>query len=85
MKGEKRNEAFSRVHDQSLSDYATVQAPGTEISEPQEVKWEMENAQKNFALVEIQPYLIDYLKLGKPHQRALLTSENQWKTQWITP
>ena len=84
-----RDEALAALKPHRRSDYSTVQAPGSKRSEPDnnEIQTELDLANENFCLIEIDIHTIDWLKLDRAgHQRALLN----WQTdppsiQWSVP
>lgn len=76
---------WSGVQPESRKDYTTVSAPGSPISNPDNVEYLEE---KNyFCIVEIKPFKIEYLKLKRPnHLRILFTEEDEeWNGQFLVP
>ncbi len=76
---------WSGVQPASRKDYTTTSAPGSPISNPDNIEYLEE---KNyFTIVEIEPLKIEYLKLKRPnHLRVLFSKENgEWNGAFLVP
>ena len=76
---------YSGVQPASRKDYTTISAPGTPISDPDQIEhFEDKNF---FSMVEVEPLKIEYLKLKRPdHLRILFTKEqNNFTGQFLMP
>ncbi len=76
---------WSGVQPASRKDYTTTSAPGSPISNPDNVEYLDE---KNyFTIIEVEPFKIEYLKLKRPnHLRVLFSKENgEWNGEFLVP
>lgn len=76
---------WSGVQPASRKDYTTTSAPGSPISNPDNVQY-LED-KNHFAIVEIEPAKIEYLKLKRPnHLRILFSREDgEWDGAFLVP
>ncbi len=76
---------FHKVGANSLKDYTTLQTPGTEISNPDEVAY-VTRDENHFLPLRFEPDSIEYLRLKRPnHLRALYCKDNEWNGSWLVP
>lgn len=76
---------WSGVQPASRKDYTTTSAPGSPISNPDNVEHLEE---KNyFTIVEIEPSKIEYLKLKRPNHLRILFSKDdgEWNREFLVP
>ncbi|QED37499.1 pyridoxamine 5'-phosphate oxidase [Antarcticibacterium arcticum] len=74
-----------KIEGRSLQDYNTQYAPGKHIKNPLDVK---RTQDLNFALLELKPEVVEYLKLRiEPNRlRALFTKkEGEWEKTFLIP
>lgn len=76
---------WSGVQPSSRKDYTTTSAPGSPISNPDNVEYL--NEKNYFTIVEIDPSKIEYLKLKRPnHLRILFSKVNgEWNGEFLVP
>ncbi len=76
---------YSGVQPSSRKDYTTVKAPGTEISNPDEVSYL--DATNYFTILEFNPEQLEYLQLKRPnHIRIRFDNQDeQWSGQFLNP
>ncbi len=76
---------WSGVQPASRKDYTTTSVPGSPISNPENVEY-LED-KNHFAIVEIEPSKIEYLKLKRPsHLRILFSKEDRgWNGAFLVP
>ncbi len=76
---------WSGVQPSSRKDYTTVKAPGSEISNPDEVSYLDQG--NFFTILEIRPETMEYLELKRPnHIRIAFTKEDDsWEGTFINP
>lgn len=76
---------YSGVQPQSRKDYTTIKAPGSPISNPDEVAY-LEH-QNYFTILEIRPQALEFLQLKRPnHIRiAYHKTGNAWNGAFINP
>ncbi len=82
---EELNKYWSGVQPASRKDYTTTSAPGSPISNPDNVEYLDE---KNyFTIIEVEPVKFEYLKLKRPnHLRVLFSKENgEWNGEFLVP
>jgi hypothetical protein len=83
LSGEEYDNYKSRIQGNSVKDYLTTQAPGSEIKQPDEVDYQDE---MQFALLKLIPYEIEVLQLKRPnHIRCIFYKEKNWKGNFLTP
>jgi hypothetical protein len=82
---EELKKQWSEVQPASRKDYTTVSAPGSPISNPDNVKYL--DDKNYFCIVEIEPFKIEYLKLKRPnHLRILFSKEDgEWDGAFLVP
>lgn len=76
---------YSGVQPSARKDYSTVQSPGSELSNPDNVAYLQD---KNyFTILEINPLSLEFLQLKRPnHIRAeYQKNEKGWEGQFINP
>jgi len=76
---------WSGVQPNSRKDYTTISAPGSDITNPDQVEYlEDENY---FCIVEIEPFEIEYLKLKRPNHLRIRFSKNdgEWGGEFLVP
>lgn len=76
---------YSGVQPSSRKDYTTVQAPGSELSNPDEVAYL--DTINYFTILEINPNHLEFLQLKRPNHIRIAFSkiEEDWKGQFINP
>ncbi|WP_373516815.1 pyridoxamine 5'-phosphate oxidase family protein [Pricia sp.] len=76
---------WSGIPPANRKDYTTTSAPGSPISNPDSVEY-LED-KNHFAIVEIEPSKIEYLKLQRPnHLRILFSKEDgEWNGSFLVP
>lgn len=79
-------EAFERIGEHSLGDYAAVPAPGEQISAA-EPDLDPALAKANFSVIRVRANTLDYLSLGRDgHKRArLVWSDGCFQSTWVAP
>ncbi len=82
---EKVKKYWSGIALKSRKDYTTISAPGSPISNPDNVAYL--DDKNYFCMVEIEPFKIEYLKLNEPnHLRVLFSKEDgRWKGGFLVP
>lgn len=76
---------WAGVQPTSRKDYTTASAPGSPISNPDDVEYVEE---KNyFTIVEIESSKIEYLKLKRPNHLRILFSKDdgEWNGEFLVP
>lgn len=84
---------WSRIPDYARKDYATLSAPGAELTELAEstvfdhASLSFDTARQNFRLIQVQIWRMDYLKLDREgHQRFGFRQENgAWVFKALVP
>lgn len=73
------------VKGSSRKDYTTTTAPGTTLSDPEQLDYL--DDEDHFCIVEITPYKIEYLKLKRPnHIRVRYSWEGDfWESEFLVP
>lgn len=76
---------WSGVQTNSRKDYTTENAPGSTISNPDQLEYL--NNENHFCIVEIEPFRIEYLKLKRPNHLRVQYSkvENSWEAEFLVP
>jgi len=76
---------WSGVQPNSRKDYTTNSAPGSGISNPDNVEYLDE--ENHFCMVEIEPFKFEYLKLKRPNHLRILFSktEGEWDGEFLVP
>ena len=76
---------WKTIPSHSKKDYTTASAPGSQITNPDDVEYLSGN--HHFCMVEIVPHTIEYLRLKRPnHIRVKFVREKeQWKGQFLVP
>ncbi len=76
---------WNNIPENSRKDYITVNAPGTNITNPDHVDYDPET--NYFTAIKIIPDTIEYLQLKRPnHIRVKFTkSQDDWSGQFLTP
>lgn len=76
---------WSGVQPASRKDYTTTLAPGSPVSDPDAIEYLEEK--NHFAIVEIEPFKIEYLKLKRSnHLRILFSKEDgEWGREFLIP
>lgn len=83
---EKRlNTYWNIVQSNSRKEYSADISPGSEIKTPDQVEYMKEN--HYFAMIDILPKTIEYLKLKRPnHIRVLFEKDNSgWESTFLVP
>lgn len=82
---EELKKCWDGVGPANKKDYTTSSVPGSPISNPDNVEY-LEN-KNHFAIVEIEPSKIEYLKLKQPnHLRILFSKEDgEWNGAFLVP
>ncbi|NNF19127.1 MAG: pyridoxamine 5'-phosphate oxidase family protein [Flavobacteriaceae bacterium] len=74
------------MQEHSKKDYTTALAPGSEIADKENVEYlDTENF---LCIVELEPFKIEYLKLGSPHHTRIRFSkkgEERWVSDFLVP
>lgn len=76
---------YSGVQPKSRKDYTTMKAPGSELSNPDEVDYlEDENY---FTILEFDPQHLEFLQLKRPNHIRIAFSKNgdEWDGRFINP
>lgn len=82
--GSDHKEHWQRVQGNSRKDFTTANAPGTRISNPDEVEYRSNDP--HFCLLKVTPDRMEYLRLKRPnHIRALFELNNEWRGSFLTP
>lgn len=83
--GEYLQKYWAGIQPKSRKDYTTTQAPGSAISNPDEVEY-LED-KDYFCMVEIEPFKIEYLKLKRPNHLRIRFSkqDGDWKSDFLVP
>ena len=68
-------------------DYATIDNPGTKISNQANVDYNLDLAIDNFSLLIVTVQEIQLLRLGDPHKRCQWkrTQTDDWYKEWLVP
>lgn len=76
---------WSGVQPNNKKDYTTRSAPGSELSNPDNLEYLKDD--NHFCIVEIEPFKIEYLKLKRPnHLRIRFSKEGlDWKREFLVP
>ena len=76
---------WNNIHENSKKDYTTHKAPGSEISNPDQVEYLTND--HYFCAIEVEPFKIEYLKLKRPnHIRVRFSKENSdWNGEFLVP
>jgi hypothetical protein len=76
---------WTDIQPQSRKDYTTQFAPGSELSNPDNVEYL--NEENHFCMVKIVPFKIEYLRLQRPnHLRVQFAKEAQtWSGTFLVP
>lgn len=76
---------WSGVQPNSRKDYTTENAPGSIISNPDQVEYL--NEENHFCILHIEPFRIEYLKLKRPnHLRVQYDKvETGWEADFLVP
>jgi len=76
---------FQKVGQKALKDYTTLNPPGSEINNPDEVEY-LPRKKSHFVALRFIPERLEYLKLKRPnHLRVLFCKEENWGGKWLTP
>ena len=86
LDGPKKETILDALSDRSLSDYATVMAPGADLlrCEPERA---VERARDNFALIEVAIEELDVLSLVRSGHRRVKMQRNDgtYRASWVVP
>lgn len=76
---------WSGVQPNSRKDYTTHSAPGSSISNPDNIEYL--DDENHFCMVNIEPFKIEYLKLKRPnHLRIRFSkSDGEWNGEFLVP
>lgn len=76
---------WKEINAEGQKDYTTVTPPGSELTKPEALSY-LPNT-NFFCMVEITPYKIEYLKLGKPHHLRIRfsTDGDHWSSEYLVP
>lgn len=76
---------WKKIKPDAQKDYTTVSAPGSELIKPEALSY-LPNS-NYFCMVEVTPYKIEYLKLGKPHHLRIRysTDGERWGSEFLVP
>lgn len=76
---------WKEISAEGQKDYTTVTAPGSELESPEALSY-LPNS-NYFCMVEVTPYKIEYLKLGKPnHLRIRYSTDGErWTSEYLVP
>ncbi len=79
------NEIWENMSVEAKQDYTTVQPPGSNLKSPEMVQYIPEG--NFFCAIDIHPFKIECLKLGKPlHQKVRFSKEgNAWEGEFLVP
>jgi len=82
--GKTYEDYWSRIQGASKKDFSTEKAPGSIITNPEDVEYaENENF---FCVLKLVPSEIEYLQLKSPNRvRALFTKEDNWEGCFLNP
>ncbi len=82
---EKLNTYWTNIPENNRKDYITNFSPGSTINNPDQVEYIQD--ENYFAMIEITPTKIEYLKLRRPHHiRIEFTKTNDtWKGTFLVP
>lgn len=78
-------EYWKKIHPKNKKDYTTRSAPGSDISNPDNVEYLQEG--NHFCMVRIDPFKIEYLKLKRPNHLRIRFSreESDWYGEFLVP
>ncbi|NNE77421.1 MAG: pyridoxamine 5'-phosphate oxidase family protein [Pricia sp.] len=76
---------WRKVRSESRKDYTTSSAPGSDLSNPDNVEY-LQNG-NYFCMVNVEPFKIEYLRLKRPnHLRIRFSKENDgWSGEFLVP
>lgn len=83
---EKLNKIWNKFDEPTRKDYITVKGPGTRIEHLEQIEY-LDTSQ-NFAVMHIEPYKVEYLKLKRPnHIRVQYTFNERgtWDSYFLVP
>ncbi len=82
---EQLKECWSSVQPASKKDYTTTSVPGSSISNPDAIEYLKDK--NHFAIVEIEPIKIEYLKLKRPNHLRIRFSkkDGEWDGEFLVP
>ena len=81
----KLKDSWNGVQPKSRKDYTTVNSPGAEIDNPDNISYLSD--ENHFSMVEIIPFKIEYLKLKRPNHLRIRYSktEDGWQGEFLVP
>lgn len=76
---------WNEMHPKNKKDYTTRSAPGSDLSNPDNVEYLQEG--HHFCMVRIEPFKIEYLKLKRPNHLRIRFSreEGDWFGEFLVP
>lgn len=80
------NKIWNSFDAPSRKDYITVKGPGSKIDHPEQIEY-LDTSQ-NFAVMHIDPYKIEYLKLKRPNHIRVqyqLNERGGWDSSLLVP
>lgn len=82
----KLEKIWNNIDEKARQDYITVKDPGERIDNPDQIEYL--DTSKNFAVMHIEAYKLEYLKLKRPKHIRLqyhLTESGNWNSTFLIP
>lgn len=80
-----KNVYWSQLSESSKREYTTSRSPGSHLNHPDKLEFLSEG--NHFCTVEITPYKMEYLKLGRPNHIRIRFSktDSEWNGEFLVP
>lgn len=80
-----KNAYWNQLSETAKREYTTSRSPGTSLNHPD--KLEFLSEENHFCTVEITPFKMEYLKLGRPNHIRIRFSktDSEWSGEFLVP